>query len=139
MPHTVSANIFSLLASIVLAFQLALAAGAPWGALTQGGRIAGSLPPGARALALLSAALLGLFIFLVRARAFSTPPPRFRRAVWIVVAYCALGIVANAATPSAGERALWLPVVTVMFLTSLHVTLTYNPRRSRATDRRCTS
>jgi len=70
-------------------------------------------------VALLSAALLALFIVLVRARA--APPGRFRRAIWIVVTYCAVGIIANAATPSAAERALWLPVVTGMFLASLHV------------------
>lgn len=119
MTHAVSANIFTGLTGAVVAFQLALVVGAPWGALTQGGRFNGELPAAARVFALCSAALLALFIVLVRARAH--PNARFRRAVWGVVAYCAVGILANAATSSPAERILWLPVATVMFLTSLHV------------------
>jgi hypothetical protein len=119
MTHAASANIFTGLTGAVIAFQLALVGGAPWGALTQGGRVSGVLPPESRAFALFSAALLAIFILLVRARA--NPIPRFRRAVWGVVAYCAAGILANAATSSPAERALWLPVVAAMFATSLHV------------------
>lgn len=119
MTHTASANIFSVCTGGVVAFQLALTAGAPWGALTQGGRVAGVLPVGARAVALLSAVILSFFIVVVRARAARTA--RFPRVVWVVVAYCALGIIANAATPSPAERALWLPVVSLMCLTSWHV------------------
>jgi len=119
MPRLVFAHAFTALTGIVIAFQLALVAGAPWGRLTQGGRVDGPLPPGARAVALFSAVLLAVFIHMVRARAAS--PPRFARAVWGVVAYCAVGIVANAITPSAAERALWLPVVSLMFVASLQV------------------
>jgi len=119
MTHTRSANLFTLLTGGTILFQLALVAGAPWGALTQGGRIAGTLPLPARALALTSAALLGWFIYVIRARVGT--PPRFPRTTWVVVAYCALGVVANAATPSAAERALWLPVGVLMLSTSLHV------------------
>jgi hypothetical protein len=126
MTHTASANIFTGLTGAVIAFQLALVGGAPWGALTQGGRITGVLPPAARGIALVSAMLLGFFIVVVRARAAETA--RFRRAIWIVVAYCALGIVANAATPSSTERMLWLPVVTGMFFACLHVARRSAPR-----------
>ena len=119
MPRLVFAHAFTALTGIVIAFQLALVAGAPWGRLTQGGRVDGPLPPGARAVALFSAVLLAVFIHMVRARAAS--PPRFKRAIWGVVAYCAVGIVANAITPSAAERALWLPVVSLMFVASLQV------------------
>ena len=119
MSHTASANIFTALTGGTVAFQLALVAGAPWGALTQGGRVKGVLPGPARLVALFSAALLLGFIWIVRARAGT--PSRCRRAIWAVVAYCALGVVANAATPSPAERALWLPVVAIMLVTSLHV------------------
>lgn len=125
MNHAVSANLFTLLTSGVVLFQLALVAGAPWGALTQGGRAPGTLPGSARAIAFVSAVLLAWFIHVIRARAGS--PPRFRRMAWTVVAYCALGVVANAVTPSAAERALWLPVVTLMFATSLRVALRSAP------------
>jgi len=43
--------------------------------------------------------------------------------VWVVVAYCAVGTVANAVTPSRPERRLWLPVVAAMLLCSLVVAL----------------
>lgn len=121
MSHAFSANVFSVLAAGVAAFQLALVAGAPWGALTQGGRFSGALPPSARALAALSALLLLAFVSIVRAHANAARAPRFPRAVWGVVAYCALGMLVNAVTPSAWERALWLPVVILMFASSLHV------------------
>jgi hypothetical protein len=109
---------------------VALVAGAPWGALTQGGRYTGALPLGARIVAALSAVLLAAFILVVRAHAGAIDPrpaPRFPRLIWVVVACCALGVAANAATPSAVERLVWLPVVTVMLLASLQVA-----RRRRA-------
>ena len=74
----ISAHAFTALTGVVIAFQLALVAGAPWGHLTQGGRVEGPLPIGARAVALASAVLLAVFIHIVRARAAS--PPRFARA-----------------------------------------------------------
>jgi hypothetical protein len=128
MTYASSANVFTWLAGATTLFQLALVAGAPWGTLTQGGRFAGALPFRARIIALISAGLLLAFIYLVRIRARSHPPARFRRAIWIVVAYCALGIVANALTSSSAERALWFPVVSVMFLASLHVARRPEPR-----------
>ena len=53
----ISAHAFTALTGVVIAFQLALVAGAPWGHLTQGGRVEGPLPIGARAVALASAVL----------------------------------------------------------------------------------
>jgi hypothetical protein len=40
---------------------------------------------------------------------------------WVVVAYCAVGVLANAATPSSWERIVWLPVVSVMLASSFFV------------------
>lgn len=127
----VSANIFTALAGATSLFQVALVAGAPWGALTQGGRSTGALPTEGRLIAAVSALLLLLFIHIVRAHAgLREPvrPPRFPRLIWVVVAYGALGIAVNAITPSAAERAVWLPVVTLMFVTSLHVARRRWPR-----------
>jgi hypothetical protein len=42
---------------------------------------------------------------------------------WVVVSYCALATIANAATPSKRERNLWLPVVALMLFFSLVVAL----------------
>ena len=47
--------------------------------------------------------------------------PMSRTLIWVVVTYCALGVLANAATPSRWERRLWLPVVFGMLVSSVIV------------------
>ena len=121
-----AAGVFVALTAIVVLFQLALAAGVPWGHLTWGGRFPGRLPIRMRAAAVLSAALLVGFAAIVCARAGMASPewqPLSRRLIWAVVAYCAIGVVANAATPSRWERIIWLPVVTLMLGCALLVAL----------------
>jgi hypothetical protein len=49
--------------------------------------------------------------------------PVSRTLVWGVVAYCVLGVLANALTPSRWERIIWLPVVSGMLLCSILVAL----------------
>jgi Sec-independent protein secretion pathway component TatC len=44
-----------------------------------------------------------------------------RKFIWVVVVYSALGIIANAITPGALERAIWLPVTILLFVTSIVV------------------
>ena len=108
-----AAKVYVVLTALVVAFQLALSAGAPWGALTMGGRYPGQLPAPMRGTALASAVLLAGMAGVVAARAgFGLPGWRraARRLIWGVVAYGAVGVGLNAATPSAPERALWLPV-----------------------------
>ena len=113
MTPALAARAFLALVAVVVAFQLALAAGAPWGALAMGGAFPGRLPPAMRAAAVVQALLLALVGAVVAARA-GLALPRWRRAsrrlVWVVVAYAIVGAVLNAITPSAPERALWLPV-----------------------------
>ena len=84
----VAAGIFLTLTAIVAVFQLALAAGMPWGHLTWGGRFPGRLPAGMRAAAVLSAALLVGFATVVCARAgvaFPEWQPLSQRLSWVVV------------------------------------------------------
>jgi hypothetical protein len=79
-----------------------------------------------RAVAILSAALLIVFALVVAARAGSILPewdPVARKLVWVVVAYSALGVVANSVTPSRWERLVWLPVVLTMLVCSLIVAI----------------
>ncbi len=136
-PVILSARVFALLSLATAAFQLALVVGAPWGHLTMGGQFPGALPPAARALAAFSMCLLLAFAWIVARRAQLADPttaPRLRRAAWLVVTYCALGIVANAATPSAPERALWLPVVLAMFATSVVVARSSGHSDERRSD-----
>ncbi len=117
MRPRLAARVFVALTAVVIAFQLALAAGAPWGELTMGGAFPGQLPPRMRVAALGSAVLLAAFGAIVAARA-GLALPRWRRAagrlIWVVVAYALVGVVLNAVTPSARERMLWLPVALVL-------------------------
>jgi hypothetical protein len=119
-----AALVFSTLTMLAVGFQLAVAAGLPWGALTWGGRFPGRLPISMRAVAVISALLLSAFALVVAVRAGILWPrwdPASRVLVWVVVGYCALGVVANTATPSKSERQLWLPVVLLMLASSLLV------------------
>jgi hypothetical protein len=119
-----AAVLFCLLALLVGAFQFALVVGAPWGEFTLGGRWKGSLPAHVRGLSLLSLLLLAVFAAVVVARAglaFTEFLPHATKLAWCVVAYCAVGVAANAATPSRRERAVWLPVVLCMFVLSILV------------------
>lgn len=133
MRPTIAATIFLTLTVVAVAFQLALAAGAPWGELTMGGAFPGQLPPRMRAVAVLSAALLSVFGAIVAARA-GLALPRWRRAaqrlIWVVVAYTLVGVVLNAVTPSARERALWLPITVVLAGCALVVARGAEPPRA---------
>jgi hypothetical protein len=112
---------------VTIAFQLALAAGAPWGTLTWGGRFPGRLPTTMRAVAMFSALLLSAFGAIVAGRGELLPAgwvPQSGTWIWLVVAYCAVGVLANATTPSTWERRVWLPIVLGMLGSSLVVALT---------------
>lgn len=121
---TLAAILFTLLTGCAVAFQIALLFGAPWGELTLGGKYSGALPRSARLIPLVSALLLiGFAVFVVSRAglAFSGLHAVSKYFVWVVVAYCALGCVANAITPSRRERMLWLPVIIVLLICSVVV------------------
>ena len=124
MSATYAARTFLALTAVVVAFQLALVAGAPWGELTMGGAYPGQLPLPMRAVAVASAALLAGCGAVVTARAGLALPrwrPAARGLIWVVVAYMLVGVVLNAMTPSPRERALWLPVAAVLAVCALVV------------------
>ena len=119
-----AALLFALISAGVGAFQVALALGAPWGEFTLGGRWRGSLPSMVRLIPLLSLLVLAFFGAVILARAgFGLPflQPYSHSLAWVVVGYCVLGSIANAATPSKRERNLWLPVLLCMLASSLVV------------------
>ncbi len=122
----IAAFAFASFAAVVVLFQLALVAGAPWGFLTQGGAHPGRLPARSRAVAGASAVLVTAFAIAVLARAGAAFPAlrsASHVAVWVVVALCTLTALANAASRSRAERAVWLPVGLVLLGTSLVVAL----------------
>lgn len=116
-----AAIIFSSVTAIVILFQLALAAGVPWGEYAMGGAYPGQLPPALRIAAVIQAAILAGFAAIIATRAGLIATRRVRLfywLAWVVVAYCVVGFVLNSITPSAGERAIWAPVTLIMLLCS---------------------
>lgn len=126
MTITLIAHFFTFLMMITISFQLALVAGMPWGELTLGGKYPGVLPKDKRWIPLFSVILLLVFALIVETRAGNmlTGWEKISEiAVWVVVAYCGLGVLANSATPSRLERIIWLPVVIAALICSLIVAL----------------
>jgi hypothetical protein len=122
-----AALLYTIISSGVVAFQIALAAGAPWGAFAMGGAFPGQFPPALRIAALIQAALLVGMAAVVLARA-DLILPRWSRIsrwlVWIVVALAALSLILNLITPSAGERAIWAPIAFLLLISSSIVAFT---------------
>ena len=123
---TIAAYLYLVLTGIVVLFQLALAAGAPWGHLAMGGKYPGQFPVRIRILSVFNAIILLALGGVVAARAglylqgLSGWPTW---AIWIVVVFGSLAVVANLATPSKPERALWGPVTIVMLICTVIVAL----------------
>jgi hypothetical protein len=92
----------------VAAFQLALAVGAPWGRAAYGGTRRGTLPSHLRAISGVAAVGYGTGAVLI-ARGNGSARVR-TRAFTTLSALMALGTIANGASPSLVERAVWTPV-----------------------------
>jgi hypothetical protein len=121
-----AASLYASTTAVVVAFQLALVAGAPWGAYAMAGAFPGQLPPTLRITAFVQAMLLASMAAVVLARAeviLTGWAPLARRLVWAVVALAAMSFVLNLITPSAGERAIWAPVTLLLLLSSTVVAL----------------
>jgi hypothetical protein len=128
-----AALLYTVISSGVVAFQIALAAGAPWGAFAMGGAFPGQFPPALRIAALIQAALLLGMALIVLARAHLILPGWWRvsrRLVWFVVAFAALSLVLNLITPSGGERAVWAPTAFLLLISSGIVAFTNSAEHS---------
>jgi hypothetical protein len=121
-----AALLYASVSAGVVAFQIALAAGMPWGAYAMGGAFPGQFPPALRIAALVQAALFVSLaaVVLVRAGLILAAWSRMSRwLIWIVVAVAAVGLVLNLITQSAGERALWAPVTLLLLVSSMIVAI----------------
>ena len=121
-----AALVYGVVSIGVIAFQLALAAGAPWGAYAMGGAFPGQFPPELRVAAVVQAVILALLALVVLARAGIALPKwsrASRRWIWVVVVFSAISLVLNIITPSAGERATWVPVALLMLVSSVVVAM----------------
>jgi hypothetical protein len=106
------------LIAVVVAFQVGLASGMPWGAASWGGVVEGVLPARLRVASAMSVLVLGFMSWAVAARAGLidlSPVPRsvLGGVAWGVSAYFALGAVVNLISRSKIER-LWSPVSVVI-------------------------
>ena len=128
-----AAILYGVISLGVIAFQIALAAGVPWGAYAMGGAFPGQFPPELRIAALIQAVLLLGLAGLVLARA-GLMLPRWSRAarwlIWFVVGFAALSLILNLITPSAGERAIWAPVAFLMLASSSIVAFTTSQEKT---------
>lgn len=128
MPRFCARAAAAILIAIVV-FQLALVAGAPWGAFTQGGQTAGTLPLTGRVAALVSAVILVVMALALLARADLGPwrngRPRLMRVLaWLATAYAFLAVALNLATRSAHERAVFGPLSIVLLVLILTLMIT---------------
>ena len=118
--------VFALAAAGVVAFQVALALGAPWGAYAMGGAVDGRFPPALRIAAVLQAGVIAvialgvLSVAGVVVQGFGTAFPWF---AWVAVAMSGLAVVLNSISRSAGERRIWVPISIVLLASSLVVAL----------------
>jgi len=122
-----AALVFAALTAGVVVFQLALAAGAPWGTYAMGGAFPGRYPPGMRVAAVIQALLLAVVALIVLSCAGLVWPDLTAGVpwiIWLIVALSALGVAMNVASRSAGERRLWVPVTIVLLVCSVVVALT---------------
>jgi hypothetical protein len=120
----VAAIIYAIVSFGVVAFQIALAAGAPWGAYAMGGTFPGQFSPALRIAAIIQAVLLVGMAAVVLARAGLVLPGWSRASrwlVWFVVLFAVFSFILNLITPSAGERAIWAPTAFLLLISSATV------------------
>ena len=130
---SIAAIINAIVTLAVVAFQVALAAGAPWGTYAMGGAFPGQFPPALRVGAIVQAALLAGMAAVVLARAGLILPGwawASHWLVWVAIAIAALSLVLNLISPSAGERAVWLPTLALLLISGLIVALSSSPATS---------
>jgi len=111
-------------ATVVTLFEIALAAGAPWGSYAFGGQTPGTLSAYLRVASTVQALIWAFWIAVALVRC-SVILPRFfqtsKRLMWLVVELNAVALVLNTITPSAVERWLWAPVAALGLVSSFFV------------------
>lgn len=114
MVVSLTAGVAALLLLAIAVFQARLAAGAPWGAYAWGGQNPGVLPTRFRVASGVSVVLY-LAVVLVPLGAagwIGWAPPTWL--LWALTAFFVLGVLANGASRSKAERAIWTPVTALL-------------------------
>jgi FtsH-binding integral membrane protein len=97
------------------AFQVALAAGAPFGHAAWGGTNA-HLTSGQRTGSAISVVFYLAAIAIVRRRAAGSTGPLYRQGTWVLGGIMAIAAVANIVSGSRWENFLLAPIAVVLFL-----------------------
>lgn len=113
--------------AVVALFQVALAAGVPWGHAAYGGARK-HLPPSYRVVSAVAVVFWLLVALIVLRRAAvdvwsPLPDGWLAAAVWVVVGLLAVSVVLNGISRSKVERALWTPVCAVALAATVTVNL----------------
>ncbi len=124
---SLAASALVVVATIVAVFQIALAAGAPWGEWAFGGQNKGALPVNLRISSIVSLLVYAAQITHYGAVAEFWVSP-FGIVVapvldWVFVVFFSLGLVMNLISRSHKERNLWAPVVAVSLGCALVIAL----------------
>lgn len=123
---SMSAIIFACLIGVVILFQLALAAGMPWGSIAMGGKYPGKYPPALRIATLFQIIILALLGSIVLSKAgfvFLDWDSFANSAIWFVVFFSVVATILNLITKSKWERRIWAPVSLLLLITSITVAL----------------
>lgn len=132
----VAASIAGILIAAVALFQLALAAGAPYGDAVFGGKAptdAGVLTPAFRVLALVQASVLVLLAAILLARAGVVAPAivsvgTLGWLTWVVFGFLVLNTAANLTAPHPLER--WGMGSTTLVLAGLTLVIALSPEQA---------
>lgn len=124
---TIAATVALVLVGAQIVFQLALAAGKPWGEAAYGGTWPGVLPKGMRinslVFALVIYPLIALYLLDAGEIAEIEWLPADDIVIWVLAVFFGLGTLANAASRSKIERKIWLVPTAIMFACALILAL----------------
>jgi hypothetical protein len=112
-----AAIVFTVVTGAVVAFQIALALGAPWGEYAMGGAYPGVLPPAMCVAAMIQGALLVGTALVALSRSgliLASWARASARLIWLIVALGSVSLVLDVMTLNAAERLIWTPVAAVL-------------------------
>lgn len=124
----IAAVLAAVLLAAVAAFQLALAAGAPWGAMAWGGTRSGRLPAVMRFGSAAAVVVLALAALVVLAQAGVTnsspiPSGTLRGVTWAIAGFMVLNTLGNLASKSSIERRIFGPTTALLVVLCVIVAL----------------
>lgn len=122
----IAANVATVLFIVTMLIQLLLAAGILPVSMAWGGRQS-ELTPGLRIGSLVAVVILGLFLYVIRARAGlignSPPTTAIKVFSWVITAFMALNTLGNLTSVSGLERLVFTPITLLLVVSCAIVSL----------------